>query len=223
MSTVKRTAEQYDISAYLPFWNNLKPSQKSALRSCQQKTYTDREKIMLGPNDRNGFLLVLDGSIRVYISSPGGREFTLYHAGRGEFCSLLPMDGQGTPTLEAFGGCTFVHINMLVLLPIFSLYPDYVNYFLSHIGRNVQSVLNNIEHAFFNPLKSSIARIILESCPVGIDTMYVTHEQIANHFGTTREVVSREIEGFRNQGLISTGRGRITVLDRRGLLRVAEP
>jgi predicted transcriptional regulator len=47
--------------------------------------------------------------------------------------------------------------------------------------------------------------------------MYVTHEQIANHFGTTREVVSREIEGFRNQGLISTGRGRITVLDRKGL------
>ena len=223
MCTVKHIEDQLDISGYFPFWANLKPAQKSYLRTCQQKTYADKEKILLSPNDRTGFLLVLEGQIRVYISSPGGREFTLYHAGKGEFCSLLPMDGQGTPTLEAFGGCTFVHINMLVLLPIFSLYPDYVNYFLSHIGKNVQSVLNNIEHAFFNPLKSSIARIILESCPDGIDTMYVTHEQIANHFGTTREVVSREIEGFRNQGLISTGRGRITVLDRRGLLRVAEP
>ena len=165
---------------------------------------------------------MLEGQIRVYISSPGGREFTLYHAGKGEFCSLLPMDGHGTPTLEAVGSCTFVHINMQALLLMFGSYPDSAMFFMTKIGSNVQSVLGNIEYAFFNPLKSSIARILIENCGDGTNTVYATHEQIENHFGTTREVVSREIEGFRKQGLIATGRGKITVLDRESLEALAQ-
>lgn len=222
MCTVKHIEDQLDISGYFPFWANLKPAQKSYLRTCQQKTYADKEKILLSPNDRTGFLLVLEGQIRVYISSPGGREFTLYHAGKGEFCSLLPMDGHGTPTLEAVGSCTFVHINMQALLLMFGSYPDSAMFFMTKIGSNVQSVLGNIEYAFFNPLKSSIARILIENCGDGTNTVYATHEQIANHFGTTREVVSREIEGFRKQGLIATGRGKITVLDRESLEALAQ-
>ena len=222
MDKKRKAAAHYDISGYLPFWDKLEQEQKNALLACPLKTYSNGEKIMFGACDRNGFLLVVAGGIRVYISSPSGREFTLYHALTGEYCSLLPMDGQGTPTLEAEGDCTVFHISMDLLLPVLAYYPENANYFLSCIGSNMQAVLCNIEHAFFNPLKSSIARIILNTCPTGESTVYITHEQIANHFGTTREVVSREIEGFRKQGLIATGRGRITVLDRESLEALAQ-
>ena len=61
------------------------------------------------------------------------------------------------------------------------------------------------------------------NCPADSDTVRVTHEQLANHIGTTREVVSREIEGFRDMGLIAAGRGRITILDRAGLQSLTCP
>ena len=45
----------------------------------------------------------------------------------------------------------------------------------------------------------------------------ITHEEISHHLGTTREVISRELEGMRQMGLLQTGRGKIYVLDRAAL------
>ena len=53
------------------------------------------------------------------------------------------------------------------------------------------------------------------------DCAFITHEDIANHLGTTREVVSREINYLRRMGLIKPGRGRITLLNRVGLQTLA--
>ena len=60
-----------------------------------------------------------------------------------------------------------------------------------------------------------VARIILEQAEREKgDSIHITHEQIANHLGTTREVVSREVEQLRCAGIIFTARGRIGILDR---------
>ena len=52
-------------------------------------------------------------------------------------------------------------------------------------------------------------------------TVLVTHEEIANNLGTTRVVVSRELDHLRDLGLIRTGRGKIYILDRKGLEGIA--
>ena len=49
----------------------------------------------------------------------------------------------------------------------------------------------------------------------------ITHEEISHHLGTTREVISRELEGMRQMGLLQTGRGKIYVLDRSALESMA--
>ena len=221
MTTNRCDKEQYDISAHLPFWDRLTEEHRRSLRACSLKRYAAGERLLFLACDRNGYLLVLRGDVRVYISSPGGREFTLYHAQAGQFCALLPMDGQGTPTLEAYRETLLYHITLDMVLPILSYCPEAAVYFLSSIGRNTQSVIRNIERSYFSPLRSSIASKLLESRDESGDTAHITHEQIANHFGTTREVVSRELEGFRDMGLISCGRGRVKLLDIAGLESLA--
>ena len=45
----------------------------------------------------------------------------------------------------------------------------------------------------------------------------ITHERIANHMGTAREVVTRMLRYFQNEGLVKLTRGTIEVTDERGL------
>lgn len=186
-------------------------------------SYSGGEKILLSISERRGFLLVLKGALRVYISSEGGREFTLYKVSQGGLCSLLPVDGAGIPNIVADGSTVVAHITDEIMRQVMSYLPSTTDFFIGCMSSNLQSVLLNIEHTFFGTLKSSVARLILENCPADSDTVRVTHEQLANHIGTTREVVSREIEGFRDMGLIAAGRGRITILDRAGLQSLTCP
>ena len=62
------------------------------------------KKILLSISERRGFLLVLKGALRVYISSEGGREFTLYKVSQGGLCSLLPVDGAAEELDDGSGG-----------------------------------------------------------------------------------------------------------------------
>ena len=93
----------------------------------------------------------------------------------------------------------------------------------STAARNVQTVLNNIEYYFFHPLRSCIARVVLEKADAHPEDGFarITHEEISHHLGTTREVISRELEGMRQMGLLQTGRGKIYVLDRSALESMA--
>lgn len=49
----------------------------------------------------------------------------------------------------------------------------------------------------------------------------MTHEEIANSLGTTRVVISRELDKLRNLGIIGTGRGKINILDGAALEKIA--
>lgn len=66
------------------------------------------------------------------------------------------------------------------------------------------------------------AKLILQSLDDGHgNTLELTHQEIANALGTRREGVSLTLQKFRTQQLLHSERGRIQVLDRAGLERVA--
>ena len=49
------------------------------------------------------------------------------------------------------------------------------------------------------------------------DTLQITHEKIANHMGTAREVVTRMLRYFQNEGMVRLTRGTIEITDRNAL------
>ena len=55
----------------------------------------------------------------------------------------------------------------------------------------------------------------------GQDRIAMTHDQIARHLGTAREVVSRMLKYFEQEGIVELGRGSVTVLDRTRLRNLA--
>jgi CRP/FNR family transcriptional regulator, anaerobic regulatory protein len=50
----------------------------------------------------------------------------------------------------------------------------------------------------------------------------LTHQQLADELGSVREIVTRVLRGFADQGWVQSSRGSIEVLDAAALRRVAE-
>lgn len=47
----------------------------------------------------------------------------------------------------------------------------------------------------------------------GEDTLHMTHEEIAHHMGTAREVVTRMLKYFQSEGIVRLFRGGLTILN----------
>ena len=63
--------------------------------------------------------------------------------------------------------------------------------------------------------------LLEESALEGTDTLSITHEKIAQHLGSAREVVTRMLRCFQQEGLVKLSRSRVELLDRKGLARLA--
>ena len=71
-------------------------------------------------------------------------------------------------------------------------------------------------------LDSRLAAFLLEEAGrTGTDRLELTHEQIGGHLGSAREVVSRMLTHFQNEGLVQLGRGSITLSAEEELTRLA--
>lgn len=223
-----KAKRSYDFTLCLPFWDALTSSQQQMLRlNTIVRSYRAGDNVVFSMPERNGLFLVLSGGLRVFIATDTGREITLLSVVSGGCCVLNTLDsaapGDTMPILQASSDAVFAYINIVALRPLCAEAPVVEQFLRSTEARNVQTVLNNIEYYFFHPLRSCIARVVLEKLDAHPEDGFarITHEEISHHLGTTREVISRELEGMRQMGLLQTGRGKIYVLDRAALESMA--
>lgn len=223
-----KNKRSYDFTVCLPFWDSLTGSQQQMLRlNTIVRSYRAGDDVIFSMPEKNGLFLVLSGGVRVFIATDTGREITLMSIVSGGCCMLNTLDsaapGDTVPILQATSDAVFAYINIVALRPLCAESPVVQQFLQCTQARNVQTVLNNIEYYFFHPLRSCIARVVLEKADAHPEDGFarITHEEISHHLGTTREVISRELEGMRQMGLLRTGRGKIYVLDRPALESMA--
>ena len=60
-----------------------------------------------------------------------------------------------------------------------------------------------------------VAAFLLEEAAIeDTDRLNMTHESIANHLGTHREVITRMLRYFQREGMVSLTRGSVEITDR---------
>lgn len=208
------------LAELFPFWAALSAEQQERLKNALQvKCVGKNELVAIESRCKDGLLLVLEGRLRVYISAENGREISILFLTRGDPFSIITVDNAGpydiVPQLQATERTVLAYIPKADFVSVAYCVPQASEYLLNVAARNAQGILNCIEKHLFSSLRHGVARIILEQAERDkSDSIHITHEQIANHLGTTREVVSREVEQLRYAGIISTARGRIGILDR---------
>ena len=71
-----------------------------------------------------------------------------------------------------------------------------------------------MEQVMWNSLDSRVAAFLLEESAIeGDSRLKITHETIANHLGTHREVITRMLRYFQNEGMVKLSRGTIELTD----------
>lgn len=167
------------------------------------------------------FPLVLAGSIRV--SKVGeGRELHLYRVTPGESCVLTSSCLVGGRDYPATG---VVESDVrLVVLPkavfdeLVASHPPFRQYVFGLFAERLTDLMALVEAVAFHKLDRRVAAALLGHGRI----VEMTHQQLADSVGSVREIVTRVLRSFLDQGFVKLGRGSIEVLDAAGLRGVAD-
>ena len=92
------------------------------------------------------------------------------------------------------------------------------NYVNELMAARFSEVMWLIEQIMWKSVDKRLARFLLDETALeGADTLKLTHETIANHMGTAREVVTRMLRYFQNEGYVRLNRGSVEIIDRDGM------
>ena len=216
---------KHDVSECFPFWERLSESSRQRLRDTMIfRTYKSGENVIFKTVKKDGVIFVLEGRLRVYLASGGGRELTLFNLLCGEAFSIMTVDhaleNDVIPALQAGEYTVLAYLQRCDIAPVAYCEPLMADFIFDSCASTAQHILNNVSFYFFNSLRSCVAKVLLDKSRLMADDpdeVIITHEEIANSLGTTRVVISRELDHLRDMGLITTGRGRIHIIDRSGL------
>lgn len=158
-----------------------------------------------------GFPLLLDGAIRVIKSSPSGRELQLYRVLPGESCILTSSCLLGHTRYQA-RGVTEATTDLL-LLPasafqtLIDNQPDFREYVFHLFSDRLTDLMHLVSAVAFQKLDQRLAALLI-SKPSPI---HATHQSLADELGSAREMVSRLLKGFAEQGWVKLRREHIEV------------
>jgi CRP/FNR family transcriptional regulator len=166
------------------------------------------------------FPLVLSGSIRV-AKVGEGRELQLYRVGPGESCVLTSSCLVGSRAYPATGvvesDARLVVLPRAVFEQLMAQHPPFRQYVFGLFAERLTDLMGLVEAVAFHRLDRRLAAALLGHGKV----IEATHQQLADELGSVREIVTRVLRSFAEQGLVSLGRGSIEVLDAAGLRKIA--
>lgn len=215
------------LSCTLPFWDQLNQLQKDTLiKNASFSHYGKGYPIHCGSSDCVGVMIIVRGSVRTFMLSEDGREITLFRLEDQEVCVLSASCALQAITFEvhidAIADCDIIRINSSAILKLTeeNVYAEAYVYRLT--AERFSDVMWTIKQILFMSFDKRLAIFLTkESESTGSDTIHMTHEQIARFMGSAREVVSRMLKYFSQEGLVELTRGGVRLLDRKRLERLA--
>lgn len=207
----------------LSFWKDLtEPQIKLLQQSIQLKRFARGESMKSGSDQCSGLFLLKSGQVRAYIVSESGKEITLYRLFERDVCifsaSCIMKNIQFDLFIEAEKG-TEAYLIPIQVFERLSKESLAVQAFANDLmASRFTEVMWIMEQALFMTLDKRLAIFLLEQSNIEeSDCIEITHEKIANHLGSAREVVTRMLKYFQNEGLVTINRGAIEIIDRRKL------
>jgi len=171
------------------------------------------------PCDR--YLLSVDGTLRVQLTAESGREVTLYRVRSGGSCilttSCLLSEEHYPAEAIAETDVTALAIEQRMFQKTLDESAGFRRFVFANFSERLADVIRRMEAVTFTPIDNRLAAALLDA-----HTSAVTHQALAVELGTAREVVSRHLKRFADEGWIKLGRGRIQIVDPVSLNRLRD-
>lgn len=204
---------------YFPIWDQLRPEQQDKiLNSLIFKSVTKGTVLHNGSMDCTGLLLIKSGQLRACILSDEGREITIYRLFDRDLClfsaSCMLRSIQFEITIEAEKDSELWIIPPDVYQGIMAESAPVANYTNELMASRFSEVMWLMEQVMWKSLDKRLAAFLLDEASIeGTNSLKITHEVIANHLGSHREVITRMLRYFQSEGMVKLSRGMVTILD----------
>lgn len=176
----------------------------------------------------DGFVLVLEGVVRIYQLAKDGRTVTLYRVSPGDICILslnsLVQNQPFTAFAETESVVRGLGLSSRDFMTAMRVSESFSRLMLGKLVEHYRDLMGLVQDTVFNRLDMRLA------CLLGrlferarSNTLHVTHQELANELGTSREVISRILKEFERQDCIRLSRGRIHLCSAEGLAWFTTP
>lgn len=206
-----------------PFWNKLsKAEQDSLLQGMVELRYEKGTLIHRSDESCKGIMYVMTGQLRTYILSDEGREVTLFRVREEEVCIMSAsclMDSFAFDVMIEAVEDTVVQMFPSVLLAgIMEAHPEVELYIYKATTERFSDVMWMMQQILFMGADRRLAIFLWdEMAKTGSEMIYYTHDEIARFIGSAREVVSRMVKYFAQEGVLESKRGEIKIIDKKKL------
>ena len=204
---------------YFPIWDKLDTDQQGRLLDAMRFQGVKRGTILHNGNmDCTGLLLVKTGQLRAYILSDEGREITIYRLFDRDMClfsaSCIMRSIQFEVIIQAEKDTELWVIPPEVYQRLMEESAPVANYTSELMASRFSEVMWLMEQIMWKSMDKRVAAFLLEESSIeGTDVLKITHEAIANHLGSHREVITRMLRYFQSEGMVKLSRGVVTILD----------
>ena len=204
---------------YLPFWNKLDTDQQERIANViEYRSVKKGTRIHDSSAECLGLVTVKSGQLRAYMLSEDGREVTIsrlfeYDVSLLSASCVLP-DMQLNVMIEAEKDSEFWSIPACLFKNLIDESIAVSNYSRSLLSGNFSALMWLMEQIMWKSFDKRLAAFLLEEQRLEDSAVLkITHEKIAAHMGTAREVVTRMLRYFQNEGMVKLTRGTIELTD----------
>ena len=223
----KREVSIMEVQDFFPVWAQLTPSQQHKLTDSAMSRNIPKGTVLAGSSTEcTGLLLVCSGQLRAFILSDEGREITLYRLFERDICllsaSCMLRSMQFEIMIAAEKDTQLLIIPADVYQRITKESAPAANFTTEIMAARFSEVMWLMEQIMWKSFDRRLARFLLdESALEETALLHLTHETIANHLGTAREVVTRMLRYFQSEGLVHLSRGAVEITDTQKLRELA--
>lgn len=214
-------------SKKFPFWDTLDTKDQNHICDSSIIKNFNKGLTIYDGSDDGGVILLNKGSLRVYIISDAEKELTLMRIHEGEICIFSASFINDPITFDIFvdaeEDCECYFICNETFKYINDKYPKAKEYALETTLDCFCYMMWIMQEILFMSMDKRLARFLLDEINrTEIDTVMLTHSLIAKYMGSAREVVSRMLKYFENEGIVELSRKGVKVIDKKRLYSIAQ-
>jgi len=207
------------ISHYFPIWDKLTVDQQRRIEEMADFRTVPAGTVLHdgGPNCL-GLVLVRSGQLRAYMLSEEGREITISRFFEMDIClfsaACVMPSMQFDILIEAEKDSEVWVIPACLVSNLVSESIALSNYTRDLMSNHFSELMWLMEQIMWKSFDKRLASFLLEERVLeDSDSLKLTHEKIANHMGTAREVVTRMLRYFQSEGMVHLTRGAVKLTD----------
>ncbi|HEX8663823.1 MAG TPA: Crp/Fnr family transcriptional regulator [Beijerinckiaceae bacterium] len=191
---------------------------------CVTRSLDAGEALFLKGDPGDALYALRRGRIRIVTSTEAGRRLTLNILGSGDvFGEIALLDGRPrTADAIAIEPCEFLMVRRRDFIALLERRPSVAIGVIELLCARLRWVSDRMEESAFLPMPVRLARRLLGLTEDYGSEINVSQEELAVFVGTSRESVNRQLQDWKQKGLVELGRSRIRLVDREGLMPLVQ-